>query len=156
MIQNRFYPVYTDGSYSSNHPGVYAWAFVVRDNQGIVYEACGARQGQAATMRNVAGELAAAMRAVKWAVQKGIKIKIYHDYEGVGNLVTGKWKAKNPFTKAYVEYMRQHRHAIAGFVHVRGHSGVLSNDRADTLAKKALLGYELSKKCKTPRNAISC
>lgn len=142
---NRNYPpetlsqidfeVYTDGSYS-NGKYSYGYAFV-KDGQ-VIFESKGVGEDlEAASMRNVAGELAAVVHAVEKAKTLEARIRIYHDYSGVSLWVTGDWQAKNKFTQAYVAFMREHD-GLYEFKKVTGHSGDRFNDYVDRLAKEAL------------------
>lgn len=97
-----------------------------------------------ATMRNVAGELLGAVRAMEWyndhlAETKAEKLVIYHDYEGIAKWATGAWKANKEGTKEYVEIFHgfQDKFPIE-FVKVAAHTGDKYNEIADQLAKKAL------------------
>jgi len=91
----------------------------------------------AATMRNVAGEIAAVLYAVKKASELGVIIRIFHDYAGIAFWVTGEWKANNEFTQAYVKMMKQYQ-GIYCFEKVKAHSGNEFNDYVDKKAKIAL------------------
>lgn len=127
--------IWTDGAYRD---GRYAWAFVTSTG----HEAAGVGDNPvAAAMHNVAGELAAVFRALVWARDNGFdEVVINHDYEGVGAWATGRWKTKKELTRQYVEVIRRHesRGMKIRFNHVRGHSGVPGNERADQLAMAAL------------------
>ena len=129
------YDVYTDGSYVN---GQYAWAYAfVKDGKVHYEDADVGKNPAAATMRNVAGEIAAALYAVKKASQLGVKIRILHDYAGIAFWATGEWKAKNEFTQAYAKLMNQYR-GIYSFEKVKAHSGNEFNDYVDMKAKSAL------------------
>lgn len=134
----KIYAAYVDGSFSSKFPNKYSWSFVIRDKDKTIFETYGLGEGDASSMRNIAGELAAAMRAVVWAKQNNCKVFIYYDYEGIEGWVRGTWKAKNEFSKAYVAFMHKHLQYIDGFHKLKGHTGNSGNERADTLAKRAL------------------
>ncbi|MGL4454073.1 MAG: viroplasmin family protein, partial [Sarcina sp.] len=55
---------------------------------------------------NIQGECEAAIGAVERALEMGCKeITIYYDYQGVGSWYDKSWKAKNIYTKSYVERM---------------------------------------------------
>lgn len=127
--------VFVDGSFDN---GRYAWSYVVYENNSLVYEDYGVGESaEAASMRNVAGELAAAMRAAKWAVANKKLITIHHDYQGISSWVDGSWRAKNDMTKAYRDYMQKFVN-IVQFNKVAGHTGIEGNERADQIARKAL------------------
>ena len=94
-----------------------------------------------AKMRNVAGELLGAKTAAKLASNLGMKsLKLFYDYEGVENWVTGVWRAKKRDTIQYRDYMRIWMKCglKIAFQHVKGHAGILENEEADQLAKLAV------------------
>lgn len=130
------YCVYVDGSYIA---GKYSWAIAVY-NKGICIH-CGSGVGlseENAKMNNVAGEIEAAMQAVKWANENDIKkIIIYHDYIGISEWAEGRWKTNTPGTKAYAEFMKEYLDLVS-FKKVTGHTGVAGNELVDKLAKKEL------------------
>ena len=129
------FEVYTDGSYI-NGKYSYGYAFI-KDDQ-VIFEGKGVGEDlEAASMRNVAGEIAAVRHAVEKAKTLDVRIRIYHDYSGISLWVTGDWQAKNKFTQAYVTFMRAHR-GLYEFKKVSGHSGDRYNDYVDRLAKEAL------------------
>ena len=92
--------------------------------------------------RNVAGELAAAMHAMRYAVEHGEKeLIIWHDYEGIAAWCTGAWAANNPLTQQYRAYYQSLSDQLTvEFRKVKGHSGNLFNEMADQLAKAAVTG----------------
>jgi len=129
------FDVYTDGSYLN---GKYSYGYAFVKDGKVVYEDKGVGEDlEAASMRNVAGEIAAVRHAVEKAKSLNVRIRIYHDYSGISLWVTEDWRAKNKFTQAYVEFMRAH-HGLYEFKKVTGHSGDRFNDYVDLLAKKAL------------------
>lgn len=127
--------IWTDGSYRD---GRYSWAFVTSTG----YEAFGVGDDPgAAAMHNVAGEIDAVLRALAWARDNGFdEVVINHDYEGVGAWPIGRWKTKKELTRRYVEIVRRYEamDMKIRFNHVRGHTGVAGNERADRLALAAL------------------
>lgn len=134
----KHYDIYVDGCYINNN---YSWAFVVYDGFAVIYQNSGLGQSaEAALTRNVAGELEATMNAVAWAMSQDIAfITIHHDYIGISEWALGNWKANNPVTKYYVQFITPHLHRVR-FNKVSAHSGVKGNELADKLAKQAFLG----------------
>jgi len=88
-------------------------------------------------MWNVAGEIEAATRAIKYAVETDTTITLISDYQGIQGWATD-WKANNPWTQAYAEYARQHENKISEFKFVKGHSKNKWNTYVDELAYKRL------------------
>jgi len=90
-------------------------------------------------MRNVAGEIKGAEKAMAFAIEKDAKsLTIYHDYEGIAKWCTGEWRAKKVGTKAYKQYFDEIQESVnIKFVKVKGHSGDEFNDLADQLAREA-------------------
>ncbi|AET68817.1 putative double-stranded RNA/RNA-DNA hybrid binding protein [Desulfosporosinus orientis DSM 765] len=129
------FEVYTDGSYVN---GRYSYGYVFIKDGEIVLESKGVGEDlEAASMRNVAGEIAAVRHAVEKAISIQARIRIYHDYSGIALWVTGEWQAKNKFTQAYAKFMRAHKE-VYELKKVAGHSGDKFNDYVDGLAKEAL------------------
>jgi len=129
------YEVYTDGSF---YKGRYSYGYAFIKAGEVVFESKGVGEDlEAASMRNVAGELAAVQHAVEKAKELKARILIYHDYSGISHWVTGDWQAKNKFTQAYVAFMKAHD-GLYEFRKVAGHSGDRFNDYVDRLAKEAL------------------
>lgn len=95
---------------------------------------------QLADMRNVAGEIVGAQRAMEFAVEnKAKKVVVYYDYEGIEKWCTGAWKAKKEGTQMYVEaYKKLKKQIEIEFIKVRAHTGDKYNEEADILAKKAI------------------
>ena len=95
---------------------------------------------EAAKQRNVAGEIMGAKLAIDFCIANGIdRVSIYHDYEGVGKWADGLWKANNPLTQGYRQYVAEARKRMAiVFIKVRAHAGNEYNELADKLAKSAL------------------
>ena len=128
--------IFVDGSY---HNGRYSWAFAVYENGGLVATDNGVGEDlEAANLRNVAGEMAGAVKAIEWAETKDKKpITIHHDYTGLAHWADGSWQAKNKFTQEYAQFTSEKLSWVT-FNKVAGHSGVEGNELVDKLAKKAL------------------
>lgn len=136
--ENVGYHIFVDGSYKKD-TAQYSWAFAVYHDGTLLSTASGVGEdAEAATMRNVAGEIAAAEEAINWAAANNIKpITIHHDYMGIAAWATGAWQAKNKFTKAYASFTKGELGWVS-FNKVQGHSGVQGNELVDQLAKEAL------------------
>ena len=94
-----------------------------------------------AEMRNVAGEIKGAEKAIAFCLEQGIKsVAIYHDYEGIARWCTGEWQAKKFGTQQYRDFYQQAvgQGLQVEFIKVKGHSGNRYNDVVDALAKSAL------------------
>lgn len=130
---------YVDGSYLEN-TGEYSYGMVIfLDGEEIQLSGKEA-DIEMASMRNVAGEITGARKAMEYAVEHGCsKVTIYHDYEGIAKWCLGLWKTNKKGTMDYKAYYDSIKDKIeVSFVKVKGHSGNVYNDMADTLAKKAL------------------
>lgn len=131
---------YVDGSF---HAEKKQFAFgAVIFYEGQQYQFAGSDDDrQLADMRNVAGEIRGAERAMDFALEQGARVlHIYHDYEGVARWCTGQWQAKKPGTQQYRQHYQQatEQGLIVYFHKVKGHSGDRYNELADQLAKGAL------------------
>lgn len=131
--------VYVDGTfYNGRYGGGYV---VIQDNPyKIVYQDCGIgiQDEELISMRNISGEMSAAMHATNWLYKNNHKGIIIHDYIGLSKWVTGEWKTNKKYTKMYAECMRQFYPNIITFQWVKGHSKVEGNDIADRLARQAV------------------
>lgn len=130
---------YVDGSYHAG-TGEFSYGVVIlRDGREICYKEK-QKDVELAAMRNVAGEIMGAKRAMRYAVEEGLSgITIVHDYEGIARWCLGDWKANKEGTKAYKAYYDSIKDLVQiTFEKVKGHSGDYYNDMADRLAKEAL------------------
>ncbi|PKM58228.1 MAG: RNase H [Firmicutes bacterium HGW-Firmicutes-3] len=134
---------YVDGSYDHSTKRYAGGAVILIGEEEIhIYEA--GDDTELATMRNVAGELLGAIRAMEWVYNHkdamGIeKLIIYHDYEGIAKWATKGWQAKKKGTQQYVTKFNDFSTSFQiDFVKVLAHSGDYYNELADQLAKKAL------------------
>ncbi|MDF1618056.1 ribonuclease H family protein [Petrocella sp. FN5] len=139
---------YVDGSYDHGTKRYAGGAVILIGEEEVhIYEA--GDDVELAAMRNVAGELLGAIRAMEWVHNHkdamGIeKLIIYHDYEGIAKWATKRWQAKKKGTQEYVTLFNKFSTSYKiEFIKVLGHSGDYYNELADHLAKKAL-GIEKS------------
>lgn len=134
----KHYDIYVDGSYD-NSKKKYSWGFAVYQAAELIHTASGiGEDAEAAATRNVAGELEATMKAVQWAgAQEVDSVTIHHDYIGISEWATGKWKTNNTTTQSYASFIRSYIGWVS-FNKVAGHTGVPGNELADKLAGEAL------------------
>lgn len=131
---------YVDGSYNSITKKIGYGIVIVTDKNNDIKNCFGeVTDAGMSTMRNVAGEITAAMKAVEYAKENKIdSIEIYYDYQGIENWVTGSWQAKNQYTQNYASFMRvAMKYMSITFYKVSAHTGDKYNELADELAKKA-------------------
>lgn len=131
---------YVDGTF---YNGMYGGGYVVFDPSGNpIYEDCGIGQNdpELLAMRNISGEMTAAMHATLWIdknVGRGI---IVHDYTGLAKWVTGEWNTNRKYTEMYANFMKPfYVLDIIKFQWVKGHTNVLGNEIADKLAKESVV-----------------
>lgn len=94
-------------------------------------------------LRNVAGEMLAAMNAVRYAMQNGYKsVNICYDYSGIEMWATGEWKTNNELTMKYARAMQEWGEKISiMFQKVAAHTGIEYNEAVDQLAKFAVSNF---------------
>lgn len=135
---------YVDGSYDSSSGRFSCGVVMVRtDAEGNVKTRelnAAYDDPEAAKQRNVAGEIMGSKIAIDFCLRQGIdEVSIYHDYEGIGKWADGLWKANNPLTQGYRDYVAKARTKMKiSFVKVKAHAGNKYNEMADRLAKEAL------------------
>ncbi|MDS0525081.1 ribonuclease H family protein [Clostridium sp. SHJSY1] len=140
IIDDSNLVIYVDGSFSLEKSN-YSYGLVAIKDKEVVYEDNGVGEDQdAIALRNVAGEVLGASRAVEYAILKGYKeVTIVYDYQGIECWALGTWKRNKELTIAYHKLMQENMKKISiKFIKVKGHSGDKYNDIADQLAKKAL------------------
>ena len=135
---------YVDGSYDSSSGRFSCGVVIVETDANGKSETTEINSAfddeEAAQQRNVAGEIMGSKLAIDWCRANGVKvIDIYHDYEGIGAWADRKWKANNPLTQGYRDFVEEARKSMKiTFVKVKAHAGNKYNELADRLAKKAL------------------
>lgn len=131
--------IYVDGSYNSKTKQ-YGCGVVVlyRGEVRRFHEAYD--DLESASLRNVAGEVMGAVRAIQYCRKYGIrKVEIYHDYNGIGKWGNDEWKANLPLTRNYKQFVANARSEMEiTFIKVAAHTGNRYNEEADRLAKDAI------------------
>lgn len=130
---------YVDGSYNVKTKE-YSYGAVIFHNGKTLCFKEKFDDAENAGMRNVAGEINGAMRAMRFCVENSVDVlDLYYDYAGIENWCTGAWKATKVGTTAYKAYYDSIKNVLRVRFHkVKGHSGDKYNDMADKLAKEAL------------------
>ena len=137
---------YVDGSYDDAQKLFsYGIVMIIDDNEIRLSERFDESEKDMIEMHNVAGEIAAARKAMEYCVKNGYStLDIYHDYEGIAKWCTGDWTPSKPKTIEYKEYFDSIKDKLSiSFFKVTGHSGDKYNEIADALAKNAIAGIEL-------------
>lgn len=130
---------YVDGSFNAEK-GIYgSGAVILYDNEIIDKIKRTGNSEILVPMRNVSGEIAASVAAMRYAVENGYdSITVFHDYEGIAKWCTGEWKTEKDGTKMYKRFYDSVKDKIkVSFVKVAAHTGVEYNEMADRLAKEA-------------------
>ena len=135
---------YVDGSYDASTGKFSCGVVMIRTNADGTMKtkelSSAFDDEEAAKQRNVAGEIMGSKLAIEHCMANGIKaVEIYHDYEGIGAWADLRWKANNPLTQGYRDFVAEARKKISiKFLKVKAHAGNKYNEIADSLAKKAL------------------
>ncbi|ASW43811.1 viroplasmin family protein [Clostridium isatidis] len=133
--------VYVDGSYSVSSKK-YAYGLVAVRNNVVEYIESGvSADSSQSNIRQIAGELEAAIKAVEYALYKrDKKVVIFHDYEGIAHHATGFWERREESSIRYYnkmnELMKLGIEVI--FVKVDSHTGDIFNELADEKCKEKL------------------
>lgn len=132
--------IYTDATYQEKGRWLGLGLVMVEDDV-ILEEKSIAIKSQDYTLRQIEGELKAAVLAAQWAIQRGWKEwNLCFDFIGVYFYTTNLWKRDNVIMEKYFEDMRKLRgESQIGFIHITSHTGDWYNDRADKLAEIALI-----------------
>lgn len=137
---------YIDGSYDNNKK-LFSYAGIVflKNSERIEFSYADS-DSALIDLRNIAGELKAAMYVIDLALKNEARsIDIHYDYAGIENWANGNWKAKNSFTQEYVKFIESVSSKVAiNFKKVKSHSGNKYNDEVDLLAKKAIENHKVT------------
>lgn len=135
--------IYVDGSFDPK-TGVYGYGYVAITKDGNLEKFCNAGNNkESAVLRNVAGEMLAAMCAVRYAIKNKFKsVLICYDYTGIESWVTDGWQTKNKLTTQYSQAMKEWGKEInISFKKISAHTGEVYNEMADQLAKQAVTSF---------------
>ena len=140
--KNGYLVAFTDGSYDKElNRYSYGVLFILPD--GTEENICGyGNNGKYLDSNNIIGEIFAVINSFDWAISRGYeKIKIYHDYEGISKWLTGEWNAKAEACKMFVAlYKSKFKEFLQiEFIKIPAHSNIVYNEKADQLAKSALI-----------------
>lgn len=135
---------YIDGSYDDSKKA-FSYAGIILNNGEKIEFSDVNNNEELVELRNVAGELFAAMYVMKYAKANNIMdIIIYYDYAGIEMWATKKWKANLKLTQEYVVFSQEIMKDINIIFHkVKAHSGVEYNEQVDKLAKIALQKFNV-------------
>lgn len=127
---------YVDGSYQPKTKTYGYGGVILYQGQELTYKG-GGKKAELLKMRNVSGEMIAAMKAVVYALDQGVNhLALYYDYAGIEKWATGDWQAKNAYTQAYRDFMQEKGKQVQIHFHkVAAHTGNRYNEWADQLAK---------------------
>ncbi len=132
---------YVDGSYNSAD-GRYSYGVVCVTNNIVEYiESNAEKDTSEKNVRQIAGELKGAIRAVEYALRKKqTQIVLFHDYEGIAHHATGAWDRKEESSIQYYNKMQELMNSGIQviFVKVDSHTGDLFNELVDEKCKECL------------------
>lgn len=140
--QDGYLVAFTDGSFDKDLKRYsYGVQFIMPD--GTEADICGYGDNpKYIDSNNIIGEVFGVINALDWAISNGYeKIKIYHDYEGLSKWISGEWSANSDVAKMYTSiFESKFRDCLEViFEKVPGHSNIIYNEKADQLAKSALI-----------------
>lgn len=133
--------IYVDGSYNKDTEQYSYGIVAVRDDVIQYIESGASTDTSGKSIRQIAGELKGAIRAVEYALKcNEKKIVIFHDYEGISHHATGFWERREESSRKYYsrmnELMEQGIEII--FVKVDSHTGDIYNELVDEKCKEQL------------------
>ena len=138
--------IFTDGSANPNCPDICGWAYVVyQNNQEIAYDKNAHVTGNNSKRAVHLAEFLAVLNALDYVIEHRCKkVVICYDNVEVFNMAFVCSAADVKLFHDYTAYV-QEKWAIAEhmgislkFSHVKAHSGIVGNERADQLSKEAV------------------
>ena len=133
--------IYVDGSYNSTSNKYSYGVVAVRDNVVEYIESGSDNSDSENNIRQIAGELQGAFKALEYAVNKNEKkLVLFHDYEGIAHHATGAWQRKEASSEKYYNDMQKLMDTGIDviFVKVDSHTGDLFNELVDEKCKECL------------------
>lgn len=136
--------IFTDGSYSTSESDRTYGGFII---EGLDVSLLAYTSNKTWTAsRNVGGELLAVVLALKTVEEfkeqnpdSDVTVNFFYDYEGVGKWIKGEWQCKKPLTQGYKKFVQDSIRKLnltVSWTHVKGHSGIKSNERVDSLVTR--------------------
>lgn len=137
-IEKDNYVAYVDGSYNLDTQEYSYGVNIVFKGDTILEDA--KKYPDKNGMRQINGELKAAIIACNYAIRNKIKkIYIAYDYEGIEKFATNQWSTKSSDITFYKDTMQNNmKHLDINFIKIPAHSNFKNNEKADVLAKGAL------------------
>jgi len=125
---------YVDGSFIFGKVGF--GLVIIQDDAKIFEDVGSVNNPEYLEARQVSGELMAVGKVIQWCNQHGhTSITIHYDYAGIKEWAVGNWKAKQPLTQRYAQFV-----ALSGIIitwnKIQAHSGDHWNEYVDKLAKR--------------------
>ena len=140
-ITSDFMIAYIDGSYNSDTKRYGSGLVVLNHHKHIQYTECFSdARSDAVSMRNIAGEVQAALLAMEYAkAHRFEKLIINYDYEGIAKWCNGMWQANKTMTQYYQEVYNKYKQDIKIYFNkIDAHTGEVFNELADQLAKYSI------------------
>lgn len=148
-FEKGFSVAFTDGSYFKEENQYSYGVIFFKDSLESKIKMCNHGDNpRYISSKNIAGELIGAINAIDYAVSLGVqKLKIYHDYVGVANIIKG---TEHPSSAVGIMYLDVYNTKFKDiieleFEHVGGHTNNKFNDEVDALAKSGLKSKELQR-----------
>lgn len=137
--------LYVDGSYSKSEPNITKGGIVLLDrdkNEVVSVRHVYSNNPDFIKANNDGGEVVAAiigiLESAIYCRGEKSNIRVFYDYRGVADFITGVYRAKAPGMVQYVQHVakvrRDHPNVKLEFVKVKAHSGVRYNELADSVA----------------------